>query len=87
MEESKNFTAPQASILVVDDNEMNRKVAKGLMAPYQMQIDMAEDGKQAVEMVQRKHYDIVFMDHMMPVMDGLEATAADNDYHRSEHGW
>ena len=86
VEESKNFTAPQASILVVDDNEMNRKVAKGLMAPYQMQIDMAEDGKQAVEMVQRKHYDIVFMDHMMPVMDGLEATAAiralDGEYYQ-----
>ena len=86
VEENMNFTAPQASILVVDDNEMNRKVAKGLMAPYQMQIDMAEDGKQAVEMVQRKHYDIVFMDHMMPVMDGLEATAAiralDGEYYQ-----
>lgn len=68
------FAAPQANILVVDDNEMNRKVALGLMAPYGMQIDTAENGKQALQMIQKKHYDIVFMDHMMPVMDGVEAT-------------
>lgn len=73
--EELHFIAPQARILVVDDNEMNLKVARGLMEPYQMQIDTAEDGKSAVEMVQQKQYDIVFMDHMMPVMDGLEATA------------
>ncbi len=75
-EEELNFTAPQARILVVDDNDMNLKVARGLMEPYQMQIDTATDGKQAVQMVQKKQYDIVFMDHMMPVMDGMEATAA-----------
>lgn len=74
--EELNFTAPLANILVVDDNDMNLKVAKGLMEPYQMQIDTAADGKKAVEMVKKKHYDIVFMDHMMPVMDGMEATAA-----------
>lgn len=75
-EEELNFTAPQAHILVVDDNEMNLKVAKGLMEPYQMQVDTAENGKRALQMVQEKQYDIVFMDHMMPVMDGMEATAA-----------
>ena len=68
------FTAPKAQILVVDDNKINVKVAKGLLAPYQMQIDVAEDGKQALQMVQQKKYDMVFMDHMMPVMDGIEAT-------------
>ena len=69
-----NFTAPQAKIMVVDDNEMNRKVAKGLLAPLKMQIDTAENGKQALDMICSKKYDLIFMDHMMPIMDGLEAT-------------
>lgn len=69
-----NFTAPQAKIMVVDDNEMNRKVALGLLAPLEMQIDTAENGKQALDMICSKKYDLIFMDHMMPVMDGIEAT-------------
>ncbi|MBP5306330.1 MAG: response regulator, partial [Lachnospiraceae bacterium] len=69
-----NFRAPKAKVLVVDDNEMNRKVALGLMAPLQMQVDTANDGKQAVEKIMKNDYDLVFMDHMMPVMDGIEAT-------------
>lgn len=72
--EEQKFTAPQAQILVVDDNEINLKVARGLLAPYQMHIDSAENGEKAVQMVKEKHYDLVFMDHMMPVMDGIEAT-------------
>ncbi|MGN0341666.1 MAG: ATP-binding protein [Roseburia sp.] len=72
--EKQKFIAPQAQILVVDDNEINLKVARGLLAPYQMHIDSAENGEKAVQMVKEKHYDIVFMDHMMPVMDGIEAT-------------
>ncbi len=78
-EEEMHFIAPQANILVVDDNEMNLKVAKGLLAPFQMQIDVAVNGKEAVSMVQEKQYHIVFMDHMMPVMDGIEATRAIRD--------
>lgn len=70
------FTAPDAKILLVDDNEMNLKVAKGLLEPYKMQIDVAMNGKEAIEMVLDKHYHLVFMDHMMPVMDGVEATKA-----------
>ena len=69
-----NFTAPEAKIMVVDDNEMNRKVALGLLAPLKMQIDTAENGKQALDMICSKKYDLIFMDHMMPVMDGIEAT-------------
>jgi len=69
-----NFIAPQAQILIVDDNEMNLKVAKGLLQPLQMNIDTANSGKRAIEMVQQKKYHIVFMDHMMPVMDGVETT-------------
>ena len=68
------FTAPKAKILVVDDNEMNIKVAKGLLGPLQMQIDTAENGRQAVEKIKTNQYDLVFMDHMMPIMDGVEAT-------------
>lgn len=75
-EEELHFTAPEAKLLVVDDNEMNLKVAKGLLEPFQMQIDTAQNGKEAFQMVQEKKYDIVFMDHMMPVMDGIEATRA-----------
>jgi len=70
-----SFTAPDASVLIVDDNEMNRKVAAGLLEPINMNIDMAMDGKQAVEKIQNNHYDLIFMDHMMPIMDGIEATA------------
>lgn len=69
-----NFIAPQAQVLIVDDNEMNLKVAKGLLQPLQMNIDTASSGKTAIEMVQLKKYHIVFMDHMMPVMDGVETT-------------
>ncbi len=74
--EDLNFTAPDAQILVVDDNEMNIKVAKGLLAPYKLQVDVAENGQEALLKVQSKEYHMVFMDHMMPVMDGVEATRA-----------
>jgi signal transduction histidine kinase/CheY-like chemotaxis protein len=72
--ECVNFTAPDAKILIVDDNEMNLKVAVGLLQPLQMQIDTADSGKQALQMVQKTRYNIIFMDHMMPVMDGVETT-------------
>ncbi len=76
-----NFTAPEAKILIVDDNEMNLKVAIGLLEPLKMQIDTACDGRQALEKIQNKQYDIVFMDHMMPVMDGIEAVKALRQMH------
>ncbi|MFI3250815.1 MAG: PAS domain-containing protein [Eubacteriales bacterium] len=71
-----NFVAPDCHVLVVDDNLVNLKVAKGLMKPYQFQISTAEDGRQAVKMISENHYDMVFMDHMMPIMDGVDATIA-----------
>ena len=58
----------------MDDMELNREVAIALLEPLQMQIDEAENGYQAVQMVQQKDYDLVLMDHYMPVMDGIEAT-------------
>ncbi|MBQ8626954.1 MAG: response regulator [Agathobacter sp.] len=68
------FIAPDAKILIVDDHEMNLKVAKGLLAPLKVQIDTASNGKEAVDKVKKNEYHMVFMDHMMPVMDGIEAT-------------
>ena len=67
------FIAPQAKILIVDDNQMNLKVALGLLEPLQMQMHTAENGKQALAMIENQEYDLVFMDHMMPIMDGIEA--------------
>jgi signal transduction histidine kinase/CheY-like chemotaxis protein len=69
------FAIPHAQLLVVDDISTNLKVAEGLLTPYRAQVDTCLSGIQAIEMVKRKNYDLVFMDHMMPEMDGVEATA------------
>jgi len=69
------FTAPSANVLIVDDISTNLRVAKELMAPYNMSIHTCLSGFEALEMVKNNHYDIVFMDHMMPGMDGIETTA------------
>ena len=63
---------PEAKILLVDDNQINLGVAEALMAPYQMQIDCADSGKQSVQAVTEVDYDLIFLDHMMPEMDGVE---------------
>lgn len=68
------FTAPDADILIVDDNAVNLTVAKGLLEPLKMNTDMAESGMEAIEKISKHHYDIVFMDHMMPELDGIETT-------------
>lgn len=70
----KTFTAPEARALIVDDNEMNLTVALGLLEPLDMTIETAANGRDAVEKITANRYDIVFMDHMMPIMDGVEAT-------------
>ncbi len=62
-----------ARILIVDDNTFNQEITEALLEPYHMKIDKAENGRKAVEAVQTKDYDLVFMDHMMPIMDGVEA--------------
>jgi signal transduction histidine kinase/CheY-like chemotaxis protein len=68
------FTAPGARILIVDDVSTNLKVASGLLSPYGARIDICNDGAEALSMVQAHKYDLVLMDHMMPGMDGIEAT-------------
>lgn len=67
---------PDKHVLIVDDNDMNLQVAAAVMRPYKMQIDCAESGEKALEMVQNTDYDIIFMDHMMPGMDGEETLHA-----------
>jgi signal transduction histidine kinase/CheY-like chemotaxis protein/HPt (histidine-containing phosphotransfer) domain-containing protein len=69
------FTAPEARILIVDDILTNLKVAQGILLPYQMKVEICETGRRAVELVKLRRYDMIFMDHMMPGMDGIEATA------------
>ena len=69
-----SFTAPQANILVVDDIITNLKVAKGLLTPYKAQVDLCKSGIIAINAIETNHYDIVFMDHKMPEMDGIETT-------------
>ncbi len=64
--------APQASILVVDDNAVNRKVLRSLLKETQIQVTDAQGGKECLELVQHYHYDLIFLDHMMPEMDGVE---------------
>jgi CheY-like chemotaxis protein/HPt (histidine-containing phosphotransfer) domain-containing protein len=61
--------------LVVDDNDFNLKVAEGLLELFDINADLAMSGDEAIDKVLSKEYDIVFMDHMMPEMDGLETTA------------
>jgi CheY-like chemotaxis protein/anti-sigma regulatory factor (Ser/Thr protein kinase) len=63
-------------VLIVDDVPTNLDVAKGLMLPYGLEIDTAAGGREAIEKIrsEKTRYDVVFMDHMMPEMDGIEAT-------------
>ena len=67
-----SFEAPDAEILVVDDNLVNRKVFKGLLKETRVKVDEAESGQECLDKVVRKHYDMIFLDHMMPEMDGVE---------------
>ncbi len=75
-ENQVSFIAPEAKILIVDDNAVNLKVACGFMSQYQMEMDTAISGFEALEMVTKKKYNLIFMDHMMPEMDGLDTTKA-----------
>jgi len=69
-----NIHMPYGKVLVVDDVESNLYVAKGLLMPYKLTIDTVDSGRAAVHKIRNGHvYDIIFMDHMMPGMDGIEA--------------
>ena len=69
---SNTLYAPKARLLVVDDVEMNLTVIREKLKKTGIQIDLVMKGALAIEMVKKQHYDIIFLDHMMPEMDGLE---------------
>jgi len=68
------FTAPDINVLVVDDIATNLKVANGLLLPYEMNVDLRINGYEAIAAIREKRYDLVFMDHRMPGIDGVETT-------------
>ena len=72
----EHFTASKAHILVVDDVEMNLKVVKGFLKEINVSVDTATSGEQCLRMVQEKTYNIIFLDHLMPDMDGIETLQA-----------
>ena len=67
-----SFEAPEANVLVVDDNTMNLAVFKALLKRTKMNIVTADSGRKCLELVKEQPFDIIFMDHMMPEMDGIE---------------
>ncbi|MBQ9542540.1 hybrid sensor histidine kinase/response regulator [Ruminococcus sp.] len=71
-ENAKHIFAPEAKVLVVDDNEMNIKVAVSLMKMYGIVPETASSGYMALSMIREKRYDVILLDHMMPGMDGIE---------------
>ena len=70
----RNFAVYDARVLVVDDIKTNLIIAEGLLLPYQIQVDLCKSGAEAISAVQSRHYDLIFMDHWMPEMDGVETT-------------
>ena len=66
------FEAPDARVLVVDDNEMNLLVAKKLLRETKIQVDLAKSGRECLDLTKQHYYHVIFMDHMMPERDGVE---------------
>ncbi len=73
---SAHFIAPDAKVLIVDDNTINLSIAVGLLAPLKIKCEIAQSGMEAIENVKNDKFDLILMDHMMPVMDGIETTEA-----------
>lgn len=67
-----SFTAAEAEVLIVDDNAVNRKVLRNLLKGTQLRMDEADSGEECLEKIEEKKYDLIFLDHMMPGMDGIE---------------
>ncbi len=72
----ESFTAPEARVLVADDNPMNLMVFKSLLKPTRVQVDAANDGDEGLQLAAEKKYDVIFLDHMMPGKDGIETLHA-----------
>lgn len=71
-----SFEAPKAKVLVVDDNDLNRRVFRNLLKQTKIQIDEASSGQECLEKTMKEKYDIIFMDHLMPFMDGVQTLKA-----------
>lgn len=80
------YTAPNAQVLVVEDNEINQIVLQAMLEPLKFQLDFADNGKEALEKIKQKKYHVILMDHYMPVMDGVETTITirnmEDEYYR-----
>ena len=76
-----DFIAPEAEILIVDDNAINLTVAEGLLEPLKMKIDTVLSGKEAIAKISVHKYDVILMDHMMPELDGVETTRIIRRFH------
>ncbi len=72
----QSFEAPEARILIVDDNDLNARVAYNLLAATKVQIDIAKSGDECLEFTKKKFYHVILMDYMMPGMDGTETLKA-----------
>ncbi|MCH5272602.1 MAG: response regulator [Lachnospiraceae bacterium] len=72
VQRQESFEAPDAKVLVVDDNDMNLAVFKALLKRTKMNIVAADSGRKCLELVKKEPFHIIFMDHMMPEMDGIE---------------
>jgi len=68
------FRAPEARVLIVDDAELNLMITEELLKPVGMTVDVAQSGETALEMIEKNHYHAIFMDYMMPYLDGVETT-------------
>ena len=77
-----DFTAPDAKLLIVDDNAINLTVAEGLLEPLSIKIDTALSGAEAIEKISAFKYDLILMDHMMPEIDGVETTHIIRRFHK-----
>lgn len=66
------YKAPSAKILIVDDNIVNLQIISSLLQPHQMQVEMAESGRECLNLLENNRYNLILMDHMMPDMDGIE---------------
>ncbi len=72
----QSFEAPEAHILVVDDNDMNLMVVRKLLSATKIQVDTALSGAECLKLTQKQHYDAILMDHLMPEMDGIQCLHA-----------
>ena len=80
-DKTTDFKAPDARILVVDDNKVNLRVAQKMIERFGPTVDRALSGKEAMELVNNNKYDIIFMDHMMPELDGIDTTRLIRRFH------